>query len=80
MLTSSASVPSQTSFGNPRQIAAAGSVANQLMYTVPAGKKFQGTMHSEGNPRYVRITPSGGFAVTFPVPTPSISGTASSAF
>jgi len=79
-MLSSGSSSSQTSYTNPRQIAASGSADSQIMYTVPAGKKFQGTMHAETVNRYMRITPSGGAAVNFSVPTNITSGASSSAF
>jgi len=65
MLTSTASVPSLTSFGNPRQIATSAGTSGVIMYTVPAGKKFQGAIYSSANGMSITITPAGGSAVTF---------------
>ena len=65
MLTSTAPVPSQTSFGNAKQIAATAGSASIVMYTVPAGKKFQGAIYSSTTAMSITITPAGGSAVTF---------------
>lgn len=67
--TAPVSTPSQTSFGNPKQIVASTGASSQVMYTVPAGKKFQGTMHSNAVNMQISITPSGGAAVAFVIPS-----------
>lgn len=50
-------------FSNPRQIALFNTTSNQVMYTVPAGKKFVGYVYSYGSGAY-NITPAGGSLVT----------------
>lgn len=45
------------------------------MYTVPAGKKFQGVAFSNATGQSIAITPAGGVAVTFVVPSASASPT-----
>lgn len=67
MLSSGIS-PSQISYGTPKQIVAASGSASAVMYTVPSGKKFQGTVHSSGLGKAVGITPAGGSLVMFEVP------------
>lgn len=67
--TATVSTPSQTSFANPKQIIVSTGTGAQLMYTVPAGKKFQGTMYSNATAMQISITPSGGAAVTFIIPS-----------
>ena len=70
MLSSTATSPSQLSYGNPRQITATASTAPVVMYTVPAGKKFQGSIYNNTSGTSITITPAGGSAVTFfPLPT-----------
>ena len=80
MLTLSTPVatPSQTSYSNPRQIVAAQSAGSTVMYTVPSGKKFQGTIHSNYAGQTASITPSGGAAVVFSIPSNATASTASS--
>jgi len=67
MLTPSTAVasPSQISFSNPRQIATSTTTSSLVMYTVPAGKKFQGTIYNNTAAQSVGITPSGGSLITF---------------
>lgn len=67
MLTPSTPVatPSQTSFSNPRQITARAIASSVVMYTVPAGKKFQGTIYNNTAGQGVGITPSGGSLISF---------------
>jgi hypothetical protein len=66
MLTSTApSAGSQISFGNPRQIATSTTTNSLVMYTVPAGKKFQGTIYNGTAGQGVAITPSGGSLILF---------------
>lgn len=76
MLSSTATSASQLSYGNPRQIALTTSTNSLVMYTVPAGKKFQGSIYSSGVGQTVSITPAGGSSATignipssFPSPT-----------
>lgn len=73
--SSSAATPSQTSFSNPRQIVSSATASNQVMYTVPAGKKFQGVAFSNATGQSIAIAPAGGLAVTFVVPSVSASPT-----
>ena len=60
-----AATPSQTSFVNPKQIATRATASGFVMYTVPAGKKFQGTIYSSTAAQGIAITPSGGSSLTF---------------
>lgn len=53
-----------------RQVVASSAVIGAILYTVPAGKKFVGTIHSDSVGCYVTITPSGGAGVS--VASPSI--------
>jgi len=66
---------SQTSFANPRQIVVTGSGSSTVMYTVPAGKKFQGTLSSNTTGHSVTITPTGGSLAMFQVPSVSTAPT-----
>lgn len=68
MLTTGTSA-TVTSFSSPRQIAVTTNISSQVMYTVPTGKKFQGTIHSNNGGQTVGITPSGGAMAQFAVPT-----------
>jgi hypothetical protein len=74
-MLSSGPSPSQTSYGNPRQIVVIGSGSSTVMYTVPAGKKFQGTLSSNTTGYTVAITPTGGSMAMFQVPSVSIAPT-----
>lgn len=65
MLSSTATSPSQTSYGNPRQIATRATSFGVVMYTVPAGKKFQGAIYNNTTGQEVTITPAGGVSTTF---------------
>ena len=76
LLGQTAPAPSQTSFSNPKQIVAVGSSGSVVMYTVPAGKKFQGTVASNATGHIVAITPSGGALTWVLVPSLSSSPTA----
>lgn len=69
MLSSAATSPSQISYGNPRQIVAATNVVSTVMYTVPSGKKFQGTIYSNNVGQQVSITPAGGVAAAVQLPS-----------
>lgn len=80
MLSSTAAPSSQLSFGNPRQIAIRADVNGAVMYTVPAGKKFQGLIYSNTNAQNVGITPVGGSLATLsygttPTPINLVAGT-----
>jgi hypothetical protein len=77
MLISSTNA-STTSYNNPRQIAAQSQTSSQVMYTVPAGKKFVGTLWSNQAGNNVYITPSGGAAVNINLPGVSTQYAASS--
>jgi hypothetical protein len=57
---------------NPKQIAVAGSVNGAIMYVVPAGKKFQGTLHSDTTSKYAGVTPAGGVIMGFILPTVNV--------
>lgn len=74
-MLSSGSSPSQTSFSNPRQIVVLGSGSSTVMYTVPTGKKFQGTISSNAIGYSVAITPTGGSMAMFQVPSVSTAPT-----
>lgn len=65
MLFSTASPSLQTSFGNPKQIATRVTAASVVIYTVPTGKKFQGTIYNNTAAQTIAITPSGGSSTTF---------------
>lgn len=65
MLSSTANTSSQISYGNPRQIAATTTTSGLVIYTVPAGKKFQGSIYSNTNAMDVGITPAGGSLINF---------------
>jgi hypothetical protein len=67
MLTPSTAVatPSQTSFSNPRQIATSAGTSGVIIYTVPAGKKFQGSIYNNVTAMDITITPAGGSSTTF---------------
>lgn len=54
-----------STFANPRQIAASIGTAGQVMYTVPAGKKFVGYIFASSGSGSYSVTPSGGVAATF---------------
>lgn len=69
LLGQTATSPSLTSFSNPRQIVVAQGAASTIMYTVPSGKKFQGTMHTNYAGQTASITPSGGVSATFVIPS-----------
>lgn len=64
-MLSSGSSPSQTSYTNPRQIAVTTTTGSLVMYTVPAGKKFQGSIYSNTAGMDVGITPAGGSLISF---------------
>lgn len=68
----------QISYSSPRQIVAATGTASAVMYTVPAGKKFQGLLWSNGAGKRVGITPSGGSQVLIELPAISTSYIATS--
>lgn len=61
-----AATPLQTSYGNPKQIATSIGASGFVMYTVPAGKKFQGSIYNNIAAMAITITPSGASAITFP--------------
>ena len=67
MLTTSTitASPLQISFSNPRQIATSTTTSSLVMYTVPAGKKFQGAIYNNAAAQAVGITPSGGSLIAF---------------
>jgi len=69
---------SQTSYSNPRQVVAAAATSSAIMYTVPSGKKFQGSLWSNGAGKRVGITPSGGSQVLIELPAISTSYIATS--
>jgi len=73
MLSSTTTVSLQTSFNNPRQIAARADAGGVIMYTVPAGKKFQGQVYGNTVATSITVTPLGGAAITAPVPSINIS-------
>lgn len=80
MLSSTAVPSSLTSFGNPRQIATRADVNGAIIYTVPAGKKFEGLIYSNTNAQNVGITPVGGSMGvlnygTTPTPITLVAGT-----
>lgn len=54
-----------STFVNPRQIAANTGTAGQVMYTVPAGKKFVGYIFALSPAGSYSVTPSGGVAISF---------------
>lgn len=64
-LTQTTPVSSQTSFANPRQIAATTTTQGLVIYTVPAGKKFVGSIYSSIGGMSVGITPSGNSLIDF---------------
>ena len=64
---------SQISYGTPRQIVAQSQTSSQVMYTVPTGKKFQGTVHSTNGGQTVGITPAGGSLTQVVVPGINVS-------
>lgn len=64
MLSSTAAPSSQTSYGNAKQIVAKVNGGNFVMYTVPTGKKFQGTVYCDTAAQPITFTPAGGAAVT----------------
>ena len=70
---------SQISFGSPRQIAVTVSATNTVMYTVPLGKKFQGTIHTSASGASAGITPLGGSRASFVTPSLATTSTTSSA-
>lgn len=74
-MLSPGSSSSQTSFANPRQIVVVGSGSSTVMYTVPTGKKFQGTISSNTTGYNVAITPTGGSMAMFQVPSVSVAPT-----
>lgn len=56
------------SFSSPRQIVAQSQTSSQVMYTVPVGKKFTGTIWSNAAGGSLGITPAGGSAVQISLP------------
>jgi hypothetical protein len=66
----------QISYSSPRQIAAASQSSGQVMYTVPAGKKFQGSIWSNSAGTTEYITPAGGSQIDISVPGVNTSYTA----
>lgn len=64
--------PSQSSYGNPRQIAARVDANGAIMYTVPAGKKFQGQVYGNTVSVTIAVTPLGGVSASLPVPSINI--------
>jgi hypothetical protein len=56
------------SFSSPRQIAVWSNTSSQVMYTVPTGKKFVGSLWSNQAANSVGITPAGGSATQIGVP------------
>jgi hypothetical protein len=60
-----------TGYNSPRQIAARSFTSGQVMYTVPAGKKFVGLLYAENIGYLLSITPTGNSAVSIAVPSMS---------
>lgn len=61
-----------TNSGNPKQIVSTLSISGVVMYTVPAGRKFQGYIHSTTQNISVNVTPSGGSAAAVHLTCPSV--------
>lgn len=61
-----------TNSGNPKQIVSSTNASGIVMYTVPAGKKFQGYIYATGQNQEVYITPSGGSAASVRLTSPGV--------